>query len=87
MGFLEEVSDAQTEPTPKCPIAILIKDNPSFGYEVAEAINAKDEGGNYFVNASSIAKMLRGKNIRIGDDAVRRHRRGDCRCDFPRRTK
>jgi len=87
VGFLEDVSSSETEPAPKCPIAILIIENPTLGYEVDEAINAKDDGGSYFVNASSIAKMLRSKNFRIGDDAVRRHRRGDCRCNFPRRNK
>ena len=87
MGFLEDVSSSEIEPAPKCPIAILILEDPSFGYEVDEAINVKDEGGSYLVNASSVAKMLRGKNFRIGDDAVRRHRRGNCRCNFPRRNQ
>ena len=83
VGFLEDVSNLETGPVVKCPIAILILEDPLFGHEVDEAINAKDINGVYLVKASSIAKMLRSKNLRIGDDAVRRHRRGDCRCNFP----
>lgn len=82
VGFLEDASNLETSPKVKCPIGILILENPSFGHEVDEAINAKDSNGSYLVQASSIAKALRNKNLRIGDDAVRRHRRGDCRCNW-----
>ena len=69
----------------RCPVALLLADNPELGGEVIEAIEAKTDGGNYSVTGTAIADQLLTRGVTIIPSAIRRHRSGACACKWRNR--
>lgn len=74
-SFLSEVEAVMEarRPGSKCAVALLAVDDPALGDEVQAAIDAG-------YTASSIAAVLAARGLKISEQSVQRHKRGDCQC-------
>ena len=83
MSFLSDVEKTvDGKYIVRCPVALLLADNPELGDEVVAAIEAKTEGGNYSVTGTAIADQLLVRGVTIIPSAIRRHRSGACACKW-----
>ena len=83
MSFLSEVEErANTVFVVRCPVALLLIDNPNLGQEVVDAIEARTDGGGYSVTGTAIAEQLKSRGVTIIPSAIRRHRSGACACGW-----
>jgi hypothetical protein len=74
-SLFDDIKSAQTTNRSACNVALLIKQLPPTDREGLLA--ALEDPAIY---GSTIVKVLKDRGHRIGDDSVRRHRRGACSC-------
>ena len=83
MSFLSEVEEREnTVFVVRCPVALLLLDNPTLGQEVIEAIEARTDSGGHAVTGTAIAEQLKTRGVTIIPSAIRRHRSGACACSW-----
>lgn len=73
--LLDEIKAAQTVNRSTCNVALLVQQLAPADREGLLA--AMEDPAIY---GSTIVKVLKDRGHRIGDDSVRRHRRGACSC-------
>ena len=74
MGLLDDAKELTGQSGGKCSVGMLDEDLRA---EVEEVLEQAD-GRTLTVKAVSLA--LRNRGVGVGEQALRRHRRGDCRC-------
>lgn len=81
--LFDEIQAAQTSNRLECNVSVLMK---KLGQTDRDGLLAAMEDPGIY--GSTIVKVLKDRGFRIGDDSVRRHRRGACSCTDERgRTK
>jgi hypothetical protein len=76
MGLLEEFKGEPRRVSRRCSVSI-IKD----GLDKKDRADLDDAIADPLIQASTIARVLERKSIKITASAIARHRRGDCCCE------
>lgn len=71
MSLADEARQYVSQRGPRCQTCQLL-DNPTIGPELREALDDPTLYG------SAISAALRARNIRLGEQSITRHRRGQC---------
>jgi hypothetical protein len=76
MGLLDEVRETQRQAKIiRCPMVPILSAFPA--EERAELDEALADPS---IEGSTLGKVLKARGYKISDEAVRRHRRGECAC-------
>lgn len=76
MSLLEQLARPKSPFRSRCTVAKLLEQLPSEDREALTRALADPK-----FQGTQISRALRAEGHRVGDDSVRRHRRGDCACD------
>ena len=76
MSLLDEIAAARVHVGASCAVAVVLASLPAADADdLRAAISDRVRYGN-----AQIARGLRGRDIRINDSSISRHRSGDCKC-------
>lgn len=79
MSLLDNMLNAESGYSPKCPIKLYCLENEVLGGELLEAIGAISEG-QYVLPATTISTYLASAGTKMSAPAIRNHRRAQCAC-------
>lgn len=75
MGLLDEMRDETPPPKHLCGVAVTLNN-----LDKKDAADLVEAMADPVIMATSISRVLHRRGIVLKPDAIRRHRKGECRC-------
>lgn len=76
MGLLDDFKNEGVRPRVRCQVTVILDSMTE-----ADAADLKAALGDVTVTGAAIERVLQRRGVRLSQNSITRHRRGECTCD------